>query len=92
MSVFVLLGAALRKEMTGTLPHLGLVQIHSVCNSMKHYNLTIIHRIWDFYVCLFSHKIGALQGIGSRRSVPVEGLGAMFLAGCHLLSCLAADK
>ena len=42
MSVFVLLGAALRKEMTTTLPHLGLVQIHSVCNGMKHYNNTCI--------------------------------------------------
>ena len=25
-------------------------------------------------ICLFPHKIGALQGIGSRRSMPVEGL------------------
>ena len=36
-------------------------------------NLTIIHQIAGFCVCLLPHKIGALQGIDSRHSMPVEG-------------------
>ena len=43
--------------------------------------LTIIHRISDFYVCLLPHKICALQGIGSRRYVPIEGLGVQVIRG-----------
>ena len=42
-------------------------------------------------VCLFAHKIGALQGIGSRRSMPVEGLGEHVLRGCCSSSCSAAE-
>ena len=44
-------------------------------------NLTIIYRISDFYVCLLPHKICVLQGIGSGRFVPVEGLGGQDLSG-----------
>ena len=44
-------------------------------------NLTIIHRFSDFYVCLLPHNISALQGIGSRRSMQVEGLGGQVLRG-----------
>ena len=44
-------------------------------------------------VCLFPHKTGALQGIGSRRSVPVGGVGRhMFLEGCRSPSCLEAKE
>ena len=59
---------------------------------MVNVNPTIIHGILNFYVCLFSHKIGAFPGIGSRRSVSVEGQGAMFLEGCRSPSCFAAEK
>ena len=52
-------------------------------NAPSYYNY-IMHRISDFYVCL--------QGIGSRRSVPVERLGGRLLEGCRSPSCLAAEK
>ena len=48
--------------------------------SILYVHLTIMHQILDLYVCLLPHKIGALQGIGSRRSVPVEGLGGQVLS------------
>ena len=56
------------------------------------WNLIIIHGISDLYVCLFSPKIGAFPGIGSTRSVPVEGLGGMFLERCCSPSCFAAEE
>ena len=43
-------------------------------------------------VCLFPHKIGGLQGIGSRHCMPVEGLAGMFLEGCRSTSCLATEE
>ena len=34
------------------------------------------------FLCLFvTHQICALQGIGSRHSVPVEGLGGQVFSG-----------
>ena len=36
------------------------------------------------YVCLFSHKISTLQGIGSRRSMPVQELDRHVLRGLLL--------
>ena len=43
--------------------------------------LTVVHRISDFYACLLPQKISAFQGIGSRRSMPVEGLEGQVLSG-----------
>ena len=52
------------------------VMFNSRC-MVSHYNALNL----SLCVCLFPHKIGALQGISSRRSMPVEGLGGHALRG-----------
>ena len=45
--------------------------------AISYYNLPNL----SLCVCLFPHRICALQGIVSRHSMPVEGLGRHVLGG-----------
>ena len=71
-----------------TQPQVSGAEVLSFC---PYIHCKFVHHTHTLHIHMYIYTHAYTQGINSRYSMPVEGLGSMFLEGCRSPSCLAVE-